>query len=134
MKQVHQWIKYSICAIALIAIIAIAGYYYNQQNASVTSVQEIKTTLKTNLTGNLRSEEKTKMSKKEWVSSVIAETVDVQKSLQKNLKIDFVFLDEKGKKTNQESEIESVQIRTFLLNDKGNPETQSVQRISLKQK
>lgn len=130
----HQWIKYSICAIALIAIIAIAGYYYNQQNASVTSVQEIKTTLKTNLTGNLRSEEKTKMTKKEWVSSVIAETVDVQKSLQKNLKIDFVFLDEKGKKTNQESEIESVQIRTFLLNDKGNPETQSVQRISLKQK
>lgn len=130
----HQWIKYSICAIALIAIIAIAGYYYNQQNASVTSVQEIKTTLKTNLTGSLRSEEKTKMTKKEWVSSVIAETVDVQKSLQKNLKIDFVFLDEKGKKTNQESEIESVQIRTFLLNDKGNPETQSVQRISLKQK
>lgn len=122
-----------VIGVVLIAVIVAAGFFYNQQNASVASVQEIESMLNTNITGNIRAEETGTMTKKELVSSIIAETVDVQKSHLNKLKIDFVFLDNKGKRTDLEKSIESVQIQTSLLNDKGEAHTKSVKRISLKQ-
>lgn len=118
---------------ALLGITLVAAVIYNQQNATVASVQEIESTLSTNITGNLRGNEQGKLTKQELVTSVIAKTVEVQKTHDTNLKIDFAFLDKNDKKTNQENAIESVQIQTSILNKNGEVRSLSVKRISLKQ-
>lgn len=132
--DLFQWFKYTIFAFVLAAVIVAAGFIYNLQNGSVASVQEIETTIATSMMGKIRANEGTEVTKKELVTGVITKTIATQKSYHKNLQIDFVFLDKDGHKTNDESSIRSVQIRTALLNDKGEAQTQAVKRISLNQK
>ncbi|USK62334.1 hypothetical protein [Peribacillus asahii] len=129
-----QQFKYWVLGLVLVAVIITAGLYYNHQNATVASVQEIEATLNTNITGHLRAEEPKFMTKKEWVSSVIADTAAVQKSNNGNLKVDLVFLDKQGKPTNEETNIVSVQVQTSVINKSGVTVTKSVKRISLSQK
>src|SRR5690554_6750870 len=107
--EILQWLKYVVVGFGIVFVIVIAGFLYNQHSTNVTTIQEVDTLLKVNETGKSRDLQEGRLSKDEVIADIIKELVEVQKSHENDLRINYVFLDEEGEATEDEVLIESIQ-------------------------
>lgn len=118
-----KWIAFSILTIFVVLGIAYAS---SVQNITTRSAAEMDILSDIEKVGVIRNELDDKSNEQieyidveELFARFLTEVVSVQKNLNYDIKLDFVYLDKDGNVTKNEKEIRGIQYRLQYLNDKG---------------
>lgn len=113
------------------AVIIFMAMLSLRHGTNISATQEVEIAVKSSELGTVRNEATNAIDKEALVANLILEVVNAHKEQGKNIKIDYVFLNDKGKVTEVESEIHSVQFNVDILNEKGKTMSSSTQRVAL---
>lgn len=120
-----KWIFFSLLFMMIVLGIAYAS---SVQNIATRTTGEIDVLSDIEKIGVIRkglnengeaSEQLEYVDVEELIARFFSDVVDVQKKLNYDIQLDFVFLDEAGNMTKNENEVRSIQYRLQYLNDKG---------------
>lgn len=130
------------CSFAFMALVLGISYASSVQNITVRTTSEAEVLADTVAAGAIRNElnENGKLdrateyvNKEELVANLSANLTAVQKNHPYDIKLDYVFVDGKGKVTESDPEIRGIQFRVQLVDDKGTVKGTAERHLSLHQ-
>lgn len=126
-----SWLKYtSIGLIFFVAIFWISNIGI-RHSSNVASVQEVQVGTESAQVGQMRNNATNAFDKEALVANLLLEVTKSQKEQGKDIKVDYVFLNENGNITTRDNDIKSVQFRVQIIDDDGKVLSTSTQRMSL---
>lgn len=128
-----KWLLVGVFSFLAIGVTIIAFNYNKIDEGNVRAVQEVEAALQSANIGLIRDGASPTISKKEIVANMVKEVAETQKNSGNDIKIKYVFLDEKDNVTNDESNINSVQFQINLINDDGETISVAESKLSLKE-
>ncbi|MEV2910800.1 hypothetical protein ABNF65_19855 [Paenibacillus larvae] len=123
-------LKMMLIAVTVGAILLGTLYVTEQQNSNTRTLQEVKSLLSTASVGALRDSQHVQQDPKDLIAHAVAEVIKLQKDHGHDIRINYAFLNEQGKPTEQGSDMKSVQFNIELLHGE-EVRSQAEQRISL---
>lgn len=126
-----SWIKYVVIGIIFVAAVVVVSTFSIRHSTNIASTQEVQLSMKSSETGTIRETATNAIDKEALVANLILETVKAHKKQGKDIRIDYVYLDNDGNITNEDQEIKSVQFKLNLLNDNKEVVSSSTQRVAL---
>jgi hypothetical protein len=126
-----SWIKYMVIGMIFFVAILWISNIGIRHAANVSSIQEVQVGTESAKVGNMRESATNALDKQALVANLLLEIAKTQKEQGKDIKVDYVFLDEDGNITNKDNDIKSVQFRIQILDKDGSVLTSSTQRTTL---
>lgn len=127
-----NWIKYTLIGAIFIFFTVVVTFISVKHVTNITATQEVDVALKSTEVGTAREMATNALDRQALVANLILEITQAHKEQGQDISIDYVFLDKNGNKTQDDSQIESVQFRVNLLDEDGEIESSSTQRVGLK--
>ncbi|GLY12882.1 hypothetical protein [Pseudobacillus badius] len=133
MTTLLRWLMPFLFVAILIIVIS---YNSSVQNATTRTTSEVDFLAETIAAGMIRGEvEESKdfqhFDKEELVSNMVATVAATQKNHGYDIDLEYIFLDEKGKVTEQEEKIQGIQFRVQLKDQSGTVKGTSEKRLAL---
>ncbi|WP_047980658.1 hypothetical protein [Ornithinibacillus contaminans] len=129
-----SWIKYMLFGLLFVGGCIVVAFATTRHASNVTSTQEVQVAIESSEVGTIRESATNVLDKEALVANLILEVVNTHKEKGKDIRIDYVYLDEDGNVTKAEKRIESVQFTVHVLDDKKKVVSSSTQRIALQKK
>jgi hypothetical protein len=126
-----SWIKWILLVIVIAAVGAGSIYLYVEDESNNRAIQEVEIGLQSANIGSIRDGEAASLSKKDTVANLVLDVVRKQKENGRDVRLDYVFMDNEGNVTDAEEDIRSVQFRVSLLDEDGSTASAAETRISL---
>lgn len=132
-----KWLASGMLVILLIVAI---GWASSVQNVNTSSIAEINSLADTLSVGSVRTEidDEGKVDavavffdKEELIAHLTAKVVEVQKSHDYDIKLDYVFFDKDKKVTDREDDIRSVQFRVQYLDKQGEVKSNAERHLAV---
>ncbi|MFD2658475.1 hypothetical protein [Gracilibacillus thailandensis] len=125
------WIKYTVIGLIFVLAILWVSNIGLRHSTNVSAIQEVQVGTESASIGQLRESATNAFDKRALVANLLLEITRSHKEQGKDIKVDYVFLDESGNVTNNDNEIKSVQFRIQILDDDGTVLSTSTQRTTL---
>lgn len=126
-----SWIKYTVFGLIFFAAILWVTNIGIRHSTNVASVQEVQVGTNSAQVGQMRENATNVYDKEALVANLLLEVTKSHKEQGKDIKVDYVFLDENGNVTSNDDHIKSVQFRVQILDKDGTVLSTSTQRMSL---
>lgn len=126
-----SWIKYTIIGVFFFTVILWIANVGIRHSSNVTATQEIQVGAKSAQVGEMRVNATNVLDKKALVANLILEVAKTHKEQGKDVKVDYVFLDENGNVTTEDNKIKGVQFKVSILDKNGKVLSTSTERVSL---
>lgn len=126
-----SWIKYMVIGTIFIVAILWISNIGIRHATNVSAIQEVQVGTESAKIGIMRESATNALDKKALVANLILDIAKTHKEQGKDIKVDYVFLDEDGNITNNDNAIKSVQFRIQILDKDGTVLTTSTQRTTL---
>ena len=136
------FLKWAFLPILAVVVVGYILFSSSVQNISTRTLAETEATMATVGVGAVRTNLNEKgqldtdireLDKEELVENLLSEIASVQKNLTYTLKVDYVFVDGKGKATKKDEDIRGIQYRVQYLDDKGEVKGTAERHLTLHQ-
>lgn len=122
--------------VILFIFIAFVTIYAITQNSAVRTTSEVETLVETISVGLVRAEIENEenlayFDKEELVAYLISSVSEVQKNHKYDIKLQYKFLDEEGKQTEEENKIRGLQFAVSYIDSKGEVVAHAQKRLAL---
>lgn len=108
---------------------------YLRQDSTTSATQNVQTVMRSSDIGTIREDTTAAIDTEALVTNMALDIAKSYKGKAEDVKVDYVFLNKSGDPTTSSNskDIDSVQFRVSVLNEKGQEVSNSAQRLNLKE-
>lgn len=126
-----NWFKYTVISLLFVTVMLFMVALTTRGHTNITATQEVEGALQSANVGEIRDNVSDTMDKKTIASNLMLSIAESHKEQNMDVKVNYVFLDDNGSVTENESQINSVQFEVAIIDDEGRVQSRSKQRVAL---